>query len=326
MRSFFVNAHYDFLSKKRVAYMISATILIVGIAASGFWYSRNGSWLNYGVDFTGGSFIKVRIDAADVTAEHVRSTIGNSIENAQISNFGAANEFAIRTHGATTADQTAVAEQVMQTLRGEFGEQAVTSLGVEAVSAKVGGELQGKALMAILFSLLATLVYLAIRFEWRFGLAAVIATAHDILLTLGIIAMLHLDVSLPTVAALLTIVGYSLNDTVIIFDRIREHLRSAKKPDWVPLINQSINETLPRTILTVSTVLVTLLALFLFGGSVTRDFSLIMIIGIVLGTYSSMFIASSALLAIETRWPREVKTTVRKTTPASRPPARTART
>jgi preprotein translocase subunit SecF len=200
-------------------------------------------------------------------------------------------------------------------LRERYGEQ-FEIVRTEAVSAKVGGELQSRALLAILLSFAATLIYLAFRFEWRFGLAAVIATAHDILLTLGLLALLRLDVALPTVAAVLTIVGYSLNDTIIVFDRVRENLGGTlKRENFVTILNRSINETLPRTVLTSGTTLVTLFALFIFGGGTLRSFAMILIFGIGVGTFSSIFVASPALYEIEKRWPGErVKARVRPRT------------
>ena len=174
----------------------------------------------------------------------------------------------------------------------------------ELVGAKVGGELQQKAALAILFSFVLTLIYLAFRFELRFGLAAVIATAHDIMITLGFLAIFRVEIALPTVAAILTIVGYSLNDTIIVFDRIREnmHKKGARKRDPVELIDESINETLPRTVLTSGTTLAVLLALLLLGGDVIRNFTVVLILGIAIGTYSSIFVASPALLEIQKRW------------------------
>jgi len=189
----------------------------------------------------------------------------------------------------------------------------------ETIGPKVGGELQSRALIAILVSFAATLIYLAFRFEWRFGVAAIIATLHDIVLTIGLLVLLRMEVSLPTVAAVLTILGYSLNDTIIIFDRIRENLAGARRVDLVAIVNRSINETLPRTVLTTTTTLATLLALYLFGGVVIRDFALILMAGILLGTYSSIVIAAPILLEIERRFPREQKTTRRTRSPAARP-------
>jgi len=172
----------------------------------------------------------------------------------------------------------------------------------EAVGPKVGRELQGKAGMAILFSFVTTLIYLAFRFEWRFGLAAVLATAHDILATVAFIRYLDLEVSLVVVAAVLTVLGYSLNDTIVIFDRVRENLRKYRRQDLLDILNLSVNETLPRTILTGGTTLATALVLSFFAGEVIRPFALVMSFGIIVGTFSSIYVASPLLLWIERHW------------------------
>jgi preprotein translocase subunit SecF len=174
----------------------------------------------------------------------------------------------------------------------------------ESVGPKIGRELQGRAALAILFSFVLTLLYIAIRFEFRFGVASVIATTHDIFIVLGLLALFRVEIALPTVAALLTIVGYSLNDTIVVFDRIRENLnaRGGRREDPYKLVNRSINETLPRTVLTSGTTLGVLMALLVLGGAVIRDFTLVLILGVLIGTYSSIFIASPALLEIQKRY------------------------
>jgi preprotein translocase subunit SecF len=175
----------------------------------------------------------------------------------------------------------------------------------EAIGPKVGRELQGKALLAILFSFVVTLTYLAVRFEWRFGLAAVLATAHDILTTIAFISVLDLEVSLVVVGAVLTVVGYSLNDTIIIFDRVRENLHKYRRQNLYEILNLSINETLPRSVLTHGTTMAATLALALFAGEVIRPFALVMTFGVFTGTFSSIYIAAPILLLIEKRWPGE---------------------
>jgi preprotein translocase subunit SecF len=196
------------------------------------------------------------------------------------------------------------ADGVREVLEPRFGAGAFQVVRTEAVGPKVGMELQQRALLAILFSLLLTLVYIAVRFEWRTGVAAVIATSHDIIITLGFLALLRSEISIGTVAAFLTIVGYSLNDTIVVFDRVRENLAKLRATPLAQTLNRSLNETLPRTVLTSGTTLLTLFSLYLFGGAVIRDFALVLILGIMIGTYSSIFVASPALLAIEGRWPR----------------------
>jgi preprotein translocase subunit SecF len=238
-----------------------------------------------------------------MTAGELREALGG-VDAPAITRFGAERDFTIR---APVMEDASV-DQVRQELEGQieaaFGSESFEVVQADLVGAKVGGELQQKAAFAILFSFFLTLIYLAIRFELRFGIAAIIATAHDLLLTLGFLALLRVDIALPTVAALLTIVGYSLNDTIVVFDRIRENLgrKGGRKEDPAELVNRSINETLPRTVLTSGTTLAVLMALLILGGAVLRDFTMVLILGVVIGTYSSIFVASPALLEIQKRW------------------------
>lgn len=289
------------MEKRKLAYTATAIALAIGIAVAVFNHFNKGSWLNYGVDFAGGTLVQLRFkQPTDVSA--LRNVIEPALPGSEITKFGGENEFLVRTGRFTQAGGNA-ADVIVQALRGQFG-QGFTVVRTEAVGPKVGTELQGKALIAVLVSFVATLIYLAVRFEWRFGLAAVIATIHDTLITLLIIAVFRMEVSLTTVAAVLTIVGYSLNDTIVIFDRIRENLKKTarKHIDLIELLNRSINETLPRTTLTASTTLAMLFSLAFLGGSMLRDFAIILILGILLGTYSSIFIASPVLYEIEKRW------------------------
>jgi preprotein translocase subunit SecF len=306
MYRLFSDASYDFIGLRKRAYVGSGGLLALFLVTALFFQFTRGTWLNYGVDFAGGTLIQVQFNEPTTPAD-VRSALEPSLPGTQVSRFGEDNSFVIRT--PVTGEATSgAAERVPELLEAQFGAGTFVVERTDAVGAKVGGELQTRAVIAILLSFFATLLYLAFRFEWRFGMAAVIATMHDILLTLGFIAALQLEVALPTVAAVLTIVGYSLNDTIIIFDRIRENLQGVgKRMAMFEVLNKSINETLPRTVLTTGTTLVTLLALYLFGGVVIRDFALIMIVGIILGTYSSIFVAAPALLEIEKRWPRDTK-------------------
>lgn len=318
MRRLFANANYDFISSRRKAYMVSAAAILISIAAAVFWQMRDGSWLNYGVDFTGGSAIQVSVTGDGVDVGRVRDVATSAVPGATVTRFGQADEYLIRTPGTESDVATEQSRALLDGLAAQFGEANVALDREESVGAKVGDELQTRALLAILISFAITMIYLAFRFEWRFGVAAVIATLHDIVLTLGLISVLRLEVSLTTVAAVLTILGYSLNDTIVIFDRIRENLHTAKRVDFMSVLNRSINETLPRTVLTTGTTLVTLLALYLFGGVIIREFALILIAGILLGTYSSVFVAAPALLEIEKRYPHQVKQPRRARTPAAK--------
>ena len=305
----FGEAHYKFIEQRRKAYVLSAVVIVAGLVGMVFNIATTGSWLDYGVDFTGGSLVQVGFQQ-DVTAGEVRTAVTRANE---VSRFEGENEFVIRAPLAEGATVEQVRQEIEADLDAAFGPGSYRVDRTELVGPTIGEELQEKAAMAILFSFVLTLIYLAIRFELRFGFAAVIATVHDILITLGFLAIFRVEIALPTVAAILTIVGYSLNDTIVVFDRIRENLgkKGARKEDQIDLINRSINETLPRTVLTSLTTLAVLVALLLVGPAVIRDFSLVLILGILVGTYSSIFVASPALVEIRARWgdgkPRERK-------------------
>jgi preprotein translocase subunit SecF len=297
---FFANAGYKFIEQRRKAYVVSAAVLAVGIGAMIFNVVGIGSWLNYGVDFTGGSLVQVHFDD-EVDVGQVRNALGGA-SGPEVTRFAGENEYVIRVALEEGVEVDAVRTRIdRQLTEASLGSFEISR--TELVGPKIGAELQQKASLAILFSFVLTLIYLAIRFELRFGLAAVIATLHDIIITLGFLALFRVEIALPTVAAILTIVGYSLNDTIVVFDRVRENMgkKGARKLDQVELIDRSINETLPRTVLTSGTTLVVLLALLLVGPATIRDFSLVLILGVVIGTYSSIFVASPALLEIRKR-------------------------
>jgi len=297
----FDQANYRFIESRRKAYVVSGIVLLIGIGAMIFNVFAIGNWQNYGVDFTGGSLIQVRFEEPTTAAE-LRAALGG-VEAPPITRFGQEEEFLIRMP-LSDQDVAEVAEAVREQLQLAFGAAEFNIERAESVGPTIGQELQQKALLAILFSFVLTLIYLAFRFETRFGLAAVIATVHDIMIALGFIALFQVEIALPTVAAILTIVGYSLNDTIVVFDRIRENLnaKGGRKEDPVDLVNRSINETLPRTVLTSGTTLAVLLALLILGGAVIRPFTVVLILGVVIGTYSSVFVASPALLEIQKRW------------------------
>jgi preprotein translocase subunit SecF len=300
----FANANYDFIKWRRWAYGLTAAVIVPGmilLAVKG---------LNYSIEFTGGTLLQVETKQAVPTGELRAALDQAGVHGADIETFGADTAYQIRARigvGATTpsvgTEETATA--VRQALTARFGGDTTSFRIVryEAVGPKVGKELQGKAFLAILFSFVVTLIYLAIRFEWRFGLAAVLATFHDILTTIAFIRYTNLEVSLVVVGAVLTMVGYSLNDTIIIFDRVRENLRKFRRQNLYEILNLSINETLPRSILTHGTTMAATLALVVFGGEVIRPFALVMTFAIFTGTFSSIYIAAPVLMYIEKRWP-----------------------
>lgn len=301
MTRFFAHANYDFIGVRKYAYAVTAAIILPGL----LFLAVRG--LNYSIEFTGGTLLQIKANGP-VNVGAVRSALdGQGIHGAEIQQFGTQTEYVIRARvakaGTDANDTQATASAVGQALDGVLGHGNYAIERTEAVGPKVGGELREKAFLAIFLSFFAVLAYLAYRFEWRFGLAAVAATAHDIVATIAFIGVMRLEVSLVVVGAVLSMVGYSLNDTIIIFDRVRENLRKHKKDTFAQTLNRSINETLPRSVLTHGTSLATLLALAIFGGEVIRPFALVMFFGVFTGTFSSIYIASPVLMAIEKRWP-----------------------
>ena len=300
----FANANYDFIKWRRWAFSLTGAIMLVGL---GFLLTRG---INYSIEFTGGTVVQFEL-AHQVPTGNIRAALDNvGLRGADINTFGSDTSYVVRARLGAQATQgeagtQAVADAVARALDQSAGPGQYQILRREAVGPKVGRELQGKALMAILLSFVVTLVYLAIRFEWRFGLAAVVATAHDVVATVAFISVMHLEVSLIVVGAVLTVVGYSLNDTIIIFDRVRENLRKYRRQNLYEILNLSINETLPRSVLTHGTTIATTLALLLLAGEVIRPFAWVMSFGIFTGTFSSIYIAAPVLLWIEKRWPGE---------------------
>jgi preprotein translocase SecF subunit len=305
MFRFFDKANYDFLAVRRGAYIVTGTVAVIGLAVLAI------RGLNESIEFTGGTMIQITARDSTISTGGIRGALDHAgLTGAEIQTFGAANVFMIRARLSPTAalsqqSTTETTAAVDSALSHTYGKTAYTVGRSSAVGPKVGGELRRKALLAVVLSFFATLVYLWFRFEWRFGLAAVAATAHDIVLTVAFISLMHLEVSLVVVAAILTIVGYSLNDTIIIFDRVRENLRKYKRHYLYQVLNRSVNETLPRTVITSGLTAVATLALLIFGGEVIRPFAWVMTFGIVTGTFSSIYIASPVLLIIEHRWPGE---------------------
>ncbi|HWC73360.1 MAG TPA: protein translocase subunit SecF [Gemmatimonadales bacterium] len=300
----FANANYDFIKWRRFAFSLTGAIMLVGIV---FLITRG---LNYSIEFTGGTLVQFEV-AHKVPTANIRAALDQTgLSGAEISNFGSDTSYVVRARlGAAAAQGEAgtqeVADAVARALDQTVGTGQYHIARREAVGPKVGRELQGKALMAILLSFVVTLIYLAFRFEWRFGLAAVVATAHDVVATIAFISVMHLEVSLVVVGAVLTVVGYSLNDTIIIFDRVRENLRKYRRQNLYEILNLSINETLPRSVLTHGTTIATTLSLLLLAGEVIRPFAWVMSFGIFTGTFSSIYIAAPVLLWIEKRWPGE---------------------
>ncbi len=282
--------NFDFVGKRKIAIGISIVLIIISILSV---VMHKG--LNFGIDFAGGTIIQVKFTKT-TGADVIRKTFQNiKIDDAIIQEIGQ-NEVIVRTNQPMTKELQAKVEEAMN---GQFGTGNFEIRRIEFVGPKVGKDLTNKAILAIVFAWIGMLIYIAWRFEFRYGLGAIIALIHDTIITIGVLSLLNKEFTLVIVAALLTIIGYSINDTIVVFDRIRENRKKDLKKSLAEIINSSVNETLSRTILTALTVFLVLLALFFLGGPVIHDFAFALLIGIVVGTYSSIFIASPIVLSFE---------------------------
>ena len=300
-RTFLSTANIDFIGRRRIAYLITAALFIPGFI---FFLFRG---LDYSIEFTGGTMVHVAATEPIEVGTVRESLSSQGFEGAEIQHFGNEREVVIRVRlsesDEANAEEEASSARVRGVLDQTFGAGKYTLVRVESVGPKVGAELRTKAIIAILLSSLVILGYMAIRFEWRFGLAAITATLHDVAGTILFVCIAQIEVSLVVVGALLSVLGISLNETIIIFDRVRENERHKQARPLDEVLNRSINETLPRTVLTHGTALSTMLTLLLFGGEVIRPFALVMFWGVSTGIFSSMFIAPSMLRFIRKRWP-----------------------
>ena len=278
----------NFSSLFKIANLISFIAVLVSI----FFLFFKG--LNYGVDFKGGTLLEIRIDNPNIEIQDIRNSLKiKDLGDVNVKQFGKKGDFLIKFEKSSSENDQFIGE-----LKGEISKSLNTEVNfrrVENVGPKVSSELLKNGLTAIALSLAAMLFYIWIRFEWQFSLGSIIALIHDVIITLGIFSILSFEVNLSIVAAVLTIVGYSMNDTVVIFDRIRENLLKFSKIEINEIANISINETLSRTLITSLTTLLALLSIFILGGEILKGFSFAMILGVIIGTYSSIFIASPAL-------------------------------
>lgn len=305
MLQIFVNANYDFVGRRRWFYLVSGGFMVLSLVSILF---RGG--LNYGIDFTGGTLVQVRYDKP-VTVEVVRRGLDEiKLGQAVIQQFGDAQEYLIRLHQA--GDKPDALSREVQAALSKASGANVEIRRLEFVGPQVGRDLQLQALYAVLAGMAGILIYVAFRFHFRDGVISVIAIAHDVIVTLGALSVTHREISLPVLAALLTIVGYSINDTIVVFDRIRETRAKGirKGQNWADLVNAAMNQTLSRTVLTSFTVFLSALVLLLFGGEVLHDFSFALLVGVVTGTYSS--VAAASLVMDWEMWSRARSRTSRK--------------
>ena len=287
---FLTNAHFDFVGKRKLALIMSAVVIGAGLVSLAI---KRGPALS--IDFRGGTIVELRIEPAAPIGE-VRSALSSAgIAADGVQSFGDAEEVLI--YIAAHEGELTEESRVTSALRAALPDRTIEERRVETVGPKIGGELKTAALNSIFVALLLIVVYVSLRFDFHYALAAVVALMHDVLVTVGIFSLFNREISLTVLAALLTIVGYSLNDTIVIFDRVRENMGLRRKESYESIINKSINETLSRTLITALTTFFTSFMLFLFGGPVIRDFALAMTIGVVAGTYSTIYIASPIVIA-----------------------------
>ena len=278
---------YDFMGKSK--FFITLSLILV-LASYVILFTRG---LHYGIDFAGGTLVQLKYEKS-APIKKIREDLKKDpiFKNASITEFGSPNEVVIRFSTSSSSVGVDIGDKVRELLKntGKFKVRRVDMVGP-----KVGNELREKGLMAMVLSIIAILIYVAFRFEWRFGLAAILALVHDVSISLGFVSLFQIDVNLDILAAILTIMGYSLNDTIIVFDRIREGIKEAKVMDLFSVINESVTKTLSRTTLTSLTTFFVVLTLYLFGGEIIKGFSFTLLIGIIVGTYSSIFVASPLL-------------------------------
>ena len=292
---------FGFMNFRNISFPVSALLSVVSVVAF-LWIG-----LNFGIDFTGGTLIEMKAISSHADIAKVRSTTASlNLGDVEVQEFGNQGEVSLRFGLQPGGDkgQQAVVEHV----RSVFGTD-YEFRRVKVVGPRVSGELVQSGILGVVLSILAVLVYLWFRFEWQFAVGAVIATLHDLVLTMGFFAITQIEFNMTSIAAILTIVGYSLNDTVVVFDRIRELLRKYKRMPIAELLDLSINTTLSRTVMTSMTTSLALLALVFFGGSVIKSFSYAMIFGVVIGTYSSIFIAAPVLIYLGARIAAEANET-----------------
>ena len=287
MEFFSSNKIYDFMSKRNLFVSISLIFIIgsiVLIFTKGF---------NWGIDFKGGTVVQVQFQK-QAPVKEIRELLSKKYEGVSVTNFGSPQEviikFPVKAKNSVTKDMGDKVEEILKPL-GKFEIRRV-----DIVGAKVGGELTEKGIKALLFAIIGVLIYVAFRFEWSFAVASILALIHDLTISIGFVSLFNVDVNLDVLAALLTILGYSLNDTIVVFDRIREEIVESKERNLGALINSAVSQTLSRTTLTSLTTFFVVLTLFLFGGEIIKPFSFTLLVGIIAGTYSSIFIASPLLI------------------------------
>jgi len=281
--------NFDFIGKRRIAMLLSLIAILLGV---GSLVIKGGPL--YGIDFAGGTLVQVRFSQAPGVGE-VRDALAEKGMGSAVIQSQGEEAIAVRVKSEEGQSET-ISDEIFSVISERFPELEPSLELVEMVGPQVGADLRRKGILSLVYAILGILLYITLRFQFRFALGAVAALVHDVLITVGVFSIMGIEFTLPIIAAVLTIIGYSLNDTIVVFDRIRENIRRHPKEKLAVVVNESINQTLSRTILTSGTTLLVVFCLFLFGGKVIHDFSFALLIGILVGTYSSIFIASPVLL------------------------------
>jgi preprotein translocase subunit SecF len=293
MEFFSKKTNFDFLGRRRLAFVFSAVLMIGSLIL----LVPGVRGLNFGIDFTGGVLIELAYPATANLPDIRERLASGGFPDAQVQNFGTSTDVLVRVLPREGVEGKALAAQMLAVLQN--GDTAVELRRTEFVGPQVGEELTEQGALAMLFAMLMILIYIMVRFQWKFALGAIVATLHDPIITLGFFALTGLTFDLSVLAAMLAIVGYSVNDTIVVFDRIRENFRKVRRGTPIDIMNLSVNETLSRTIMTSFTTSLVVIAMLLFGGETLRGFSSALIIGIVIGTYSSIFVASALALELK---------------------------
>ncbi|MCG8099072.1 MAG: protein translocase subunit SecF [Candidatus Thiodiazotropha taylori] len=282
--------YLDLMGKRQLAIYFSSALLLIAIGAI---IARG---LNLGIDFTGGTLVEVKYPEAIELAVVREALDKDGFSEAVVQHFGTPQEVLVRLAPQEGMESAELSDRAFRAMQGIDSEAELRR--VEFVGPQVGEELTEKGGLAMLYALIGILIYVGLRFEYRFAVGSVIALIHDVLITVGFFALFHVEFDLPVLAAVLAVIGYSLNDTIVVFDRIRENFRKMRKGETVEIINTSVNQTLSRTLITSGTTLLVLIALFLFGGEIIHGFALALIVGVVIGTYSSIYVASSSVISM----------------------------
>ncbi len=288
MQFFKRDTHVDFMSKRKLALIFSGLMILIALGAL---FARG---LSLGIDFTGGTLVEVGF-SQEVELNTVREALGqDGFGDAVVQHFGTSRDVLVRLAPQADVASAELSDRAFKAI--QRVDAGADLRRVEFVGPQVGDELTEDGGLAMLYALIGILIYVGLRFEYRFAVSSVVALVHDVIITIGFFALVQVEFDLPVLAAVLAVIGYSLNDTIVVFDRIRENFRKIRKGETEEIINASINQTLSRTLITSGTTLLVLIALFLFGGEIIHGFALALIVGIVVGTYSSIYVASTSVI------------------------------